>query len=45
MIAPGQPLLLAALVAHDLLVIHPAGTVARLITDLHAQVIGDRRVG
>ncbi|OKI63418.1 hypothetical protein [Micromonospora sp. CB01531] len=41
-IVPGQPLLLAALVAHDLLVIHPAGTVARLLADLHAQVIGGR---
>ncbi len=39
-IAPGQPLLLAALIAHDLLVIHPASTVARLLADLHAQVIG-----
>ncbi|HEX5539979.1 MAG TPA: hypothetical protein VFX60_00175 [Micromonospora sp.] len=44
-IAPGQPLLLAALVAHDLLVIHPASTVTRLLTDLHAQVIRGRRVG
>ena len=44
-IAPGQPLLLAALAAHDLLVIHSASTVARLLTDLHAQVIGGRRVG
>jgi hypothetical protein len=44
-IMPGQPLLLAALVAHDLLVIHPASTVARLLTDLHGQVIGGHRVG
>jgi hypothetical protein len=44
-IAPGQPLLLAALVAHDLLVIHSASTVARLLTDLHAQVIRGRRAG
>jgi hypothetical protein len=44
-VVPGQPLLLAALVAHDLLVIHPAGAVARLLTDLHAQVIGGRRAG
>ncbi|OKI84585.1 hypothetical protein [Micromonospora sp. CB01531] len=44
-IMPGQPLLLAALVAHDLLVIHPARTVARLLADRHAQVIGDPRVG
>ncbi|WP_326557214.1 hypothetical protein [Micromonospora sp. NBC_01796] len=40
---PGQPLLLAALVAHDLLVIHPASTVVRLLADLHAQVVGGRR--
>ncbi|PWU55518.1 integrase [Micromonospora globispora] len=39
-IVPGQPLLLAALVADDLLVIHPASTVVWLLTDLHAQVIG-----
>lgn len=44
-IVPGQPLLLAALVAHDLLVIHPACTVARLLTDLHAQVIGGHGAG
>ncbi|NLU77820.1 AbrB/MazE/SpoVT family DNA-binding domain-containing protein [Micromonospora sp. HNM0581] len=44
-ILPGQPLLLAALVAHDLLVIHPASSVARLLADLHTQVIGGRRVG
>ncbi|WP_157756853.1 hypothetical protein [Plantactinospora sp. KBS50] len=43
-ILPGQPLLLAALVVHDLLVIHPASTVTRLLTDLHAQAIGGRRV-
>ncbi|WP_203862905.1 hypothetical protein [Plantactinospora mayteni] len=44
-IVPGQPLLLAALVAHDLLVIHPASTVTRLLADLHARAIGGRRVG
>lgn len=44
-IVPGQPLLLAVLVAHDLLVIHPASTVARLLTDLHDEAIGGRRVG
>ncbi|HEX5596431.1 MAG TPA: hypothetical protein VFX61_10495 [Micromonosporaceae bacterium] len=44
-IVPGQPLLLAVLVAHDLLVIHPAGIVARLLADLHGQVIGGHRVG
>ena len=44
-IAPGQPLLLAALVARDLLVIHPASTVARLLAELHAHVIGGHGVG
>lgn len=42
-IAPGRPLVLAALVAHDLLVIHPASTIARLLAGLHVQVIGGRR--
>jgi hypothetical protein len=41
-ISPGQPLLLAALTAHDLLVIHPASTVTRLLADLHTQITGDR---
>ncbi|GIH20570.1 hypothetical protein Raf01_87420 [Rugosimonospora africana] len=44
-ITPGQRLLLAALVAHDLLVIHPASAVARLLADLHAEIIGGRHVG
>jgi hypothetical protein len=44
-IAAGQPLLFAALVAYDLLVIHPARTVARLLADLHAQAIEVRHVG
>jgi hypothetical protein len=44
-IAAGQPLLLLALVAHDLLVIHPASAVARLLAGLHAEVIGERHVG
>ncbi|RIV40007.1 hypothetical protein D2L64_06680 [Micromonospora radicis] len=44
-IVPAQPLLLAAIVSHDLLVIHPASSVAWLLADLHAQVIGGRRVG
>ncbi|WP_203862701.1 hypothetical protein [Plantactinospora mayteni] len=44
-IVPGQPLLLAALVAHDLLVIHPANTVVRLLADLHAQAISGHHVG
>lgn len=41
-ISPGQPLLLAALIAHDLLVIHPTSTVTRLLADLHTQILGDR---
>ena len=44
-ILPGQPLLLAALVSHDLLVIHPASSVTQRLADLHAQVICGRRVG
>ncbi|GIH16029.1 hypothetical protein [Rugosimonospora africana] len=44
-ITPGQRLLLAALVAHDLLVIHPASTVTRLLADLHAEIIGGRHAG
>jgi hypothetical protein len=44
-IAAGQPVLLAAFPAHDLLVIHPARRVARLLADLHAQAIGVRHVG
>ena len=44
-IGPGQPLLLVALVAHDLLVIHPASTVIRLLAHLHAEIIGSRHAG
>ncbi|MFE9658316.1 hypothetical protein [Micromonospora sp. NPDC006431] len=36
----GQPVLLAALVAHDLVVVHPIGAVARLLADLHIEVAG-----
>jgi hypothetical protein len=36
----GQPVLLAALVTHDLFVVHHASTVARLLTDLHNQLAG-----
>jgi hypothetical protein len=39
-IVAGQPVLLAAFPAHDLLVIHAARLVARLLADLHAQAIG-----
>ncbi|MDG9674698.1 hypothetical protein [Micromonospora sp. DH14] len=39
-IEPGQPVLLAAFITHDLLVVHPVGTVARLLTDLHRQLAG-----
>jgi bifunctional DNA-binding transcriptional regulator/antitoxin component of YhaV-PrlF toxin-antitoxin module len=44
-IVAGQPLLLAALTFQDLLVIHPAGTVVRLLADLHAEAIGVRNGG
>ncbi|MEH1058713.1 hypothetical protein V6U89_26315 [Micromonospora sp. CPCC 206171] len=40
----GQPVLLAALVAHDLLVVHPASIVARLLVDVHARLAGGVRV-
>ncbi|MFI7520622.1 hypothetical protein [Micromonospora globbae] len=39
-IEPGQPVLLAAIVTHDLLVVHPVSTVARLLADLHTQLAG-----
>jgi hypothetical protein len=39
-VVAGQPLLLAAFPSQDLLVIHPARTVARLLADLHVQAIG-----
>ncbi|MGW5577156.1 hypothetical protein [Micromonospora chokoriensis] len=39
-IDPGQPVLLAAIVAHDLLVVHPVNTVVRLLADLHTHLAG-----
>ncbi len=39
-IEPGQPVLLAALVARNLLVVHPASTVTRLLADLHTELAG-----
>jgi hypothetical protein len=44
-IVAGQPVLLAVLTSHDLLVIHPAQTIARLLADLHDQAIGVHHVG
>lgn len=43
-IESGQPVLLAALVAHDLIVVHSISAVARLLADLHAEVAGGDRV-
>ncbi|WP_406043278.1 AbrB/MazE/SpoVT family DNA-binding domain-containing protein [Micromonospora sp. NBC_00898] len=43
-IEPGQPVLLAALVTSDLLVIHSVSTLARLVADLHAQMPGGAHV-
>lgn len=43
-IEPGQPLVLAAMMAHGLLMIHPASTVARLLADLHSEMTGGNRV-
>ncbi|MFV2104722.1 hypothetical protein [Micromonospora sp. LOL_024] len=40
---PGQPVLLAALVTHDVLVVHPVSAVARLLADLHADLAGGDR--
>ncbi len=39
-IEPGQPVLLAAMVAHDLLVVYPVSTVVRLLADLHTHLPG-----
>ncbi|MEV6810554.1 hypothetical protein [Micromonospora sp. NPDC051296] len=39
-IEPGQPVLLAAIVTHDLLVVHPISTVVRLLADLHTHLAG-----
>jgi hypothetical protein len=44
-IAEGEPVLLAAFPARDLLVIHPASTIARLLADLHTQALGGGHVG
>ncbi len=43
-IGHGEPVLLAALVAHGLVVVHPVGVVARLLADLHVEVAGGDRV-
>ncbi|WP_167454915.1 hypothetical protein [Micromonospora arborensis] len=39
-IEPGQPVLLAAIVTYDLLVVHPVSTVVRLLADLHTHLAG-----
>ncbi|MEU7778835.1 hypothetical protein [Micromonospora parva] len=39
-IESGQPVLLAAIVAHDLLVVHPVSTVVRLLADLQTHLAG-----
>lgn len=44
-IEAGQPLLLVGFPAADLLVVHPAAAVARLLADLHAQALGGGYVG
>jgi hypothetical protein len=44
-IVAGQPLLVVALPSHDLLVIYPAHTVARLLADLYTEMIGGGRAG
>ncbi|MFC6023815.1 hypothetical protein ACFP2T_47645 [Plantactinospora solaniradicis] len=44
-ITPGQTVLLVALPAHDLLFVHPSNTITRLLTDLHARILGDPHAG
>ncbi|MCG5465501.1 hypothetical protein MED01_003785 [Micromonospora sp. MED01] len=39
-IEPGQPVLLAAFITHDLLVVHPVSTVARRLSNLYCQLAG-----
>jgi hypothetical protein len=39
-IHPHQVVLLAAIPARDLLVVHPSNTITRLLADLHAAVLG-----
>ena len=36
---PGEPVLLAALTGHGLLVIHPAATITRLLARQHARIL------
>ncbi|WP_091105823.1 hypothetical protein [Micromonospora citrea] len=40
-IHPRRPVLLAAIPPRDLLVVHPSNTITRLLTDLHATLLGD----
>ncbi|MFU8849486.1 hypothetical protein ACNAW0_00605 [Micromonospora sp. SL1-18] len=39
-INPHRPVLLAAIPARDLLIVHPSNTITRLLADLHAAVLG-----
>ncbi|MGC5054702.1 hypothetical protein ACLQ2S_24990 [Micromonospora sp. DT48] len=39
-IHPHQVVLLAAIPARDLLVVHPSNTITRLLSDLHATLLG-----
>ncbi|MDM4781358.1 MULTISPECIES: hypothetical protein [Micromonospora] len=40
---PGQPVLLATLVDHDTLIVHPFTVVVRLLATLHADLSGEDR--
>ncbi|MFI7523312.1 hypothetical protein [Micromonospora globbae] len=39
-IAPGQPVLLAAFLGRDLIVVHPSNTITALLADLHTHILG-----
>ncbi|WP_327041351.1 hypothetical protein OG400_29760 [Micromonospora ureilytica] len=40
-IAPGEPVLLAALPRQNRLVAHPSNTIAAVLADLHARILGE----
>ncbi|MET8312257.1 hypothetical protein [Micromonospora sp. NPDC005173] len=42
-IAPGDPVLLAALPGRDLFVVHPSHTIAAVLADLHARILEESR--
>ena len=44
-VVPGSAVAMAADFSHDVLVVDPVGTVARLISDLHARLVEARDLG